>query len=95
MAILLSPAFKIFINQFPDEQGDRLSGKKNLVVRIGKEQSIRYFALLLISAYLLMFLNLILLELPQYMIAFIIRRGSKRDLKKLLLYEKGFAIIYL
>jgi 1,4-dihydroxy-2-naphthoate octaprenyltransferase len=62
----------IFINEFPDYQADQVTGKKNLVVRMGKERSIRCFALLLMSAYLLMLLNLILLELPQYLIIFVL-----------------------
>lgn len=42
----------LWINQFPDYEVDKSCGKKNWVVRLGKERSVRIFAVLFALAYL-------------------------------------------
>lgn len=61
----------IFINEFPDYQADRATGKKTLVVRMGKERSIRYFAYLLVVAHLLMAVNFLILGTHRYLLSFV------------------------
>ncbi len=49
---LLIAAF-LWINQFPDYRADRAAGKRNLVVRLGRERASTGFALLVAAALLL------------------------------------------
>ncbi len=42
----------LVINQFPDYEADKRFGKKNWVVRLGKEKSVRLFAALFVLAYI-------------------------------------------
>jgi len=42
----------LWINQFPDYEADLKGNKRNWVVRLGKEKSVRIFALLFLIAYL-------------------------------------------
>ncbi len=49
---LLIAAF-LWINQFPDYRADRTAGKRNLVVRLGRERASTGFALLVAAALLL------------------------------------------
>ncbi len=49
---LLIAAF-LWINQFPDYRADRAAGKRNLVVRLGRERASTGFALLVATALLL------------------------------------------
>jgi 1,4-dihydroxy-2-naphthoate octaprenyltransferase len=42
----------LVINQFPDYETDRRSGKKNWVVRLGKQKSVRLYAALFALAYI-------------------------------------------
>ncbi|MFA5165298.1 MAG: 1,4-dihydroxy-2-naphthoate octaprenyltransferase [Candidatus Omnitrophota bacterium] len=50
VAILI--ALVLYINEFPDYEADRISGKNNTVVSIGKKKAAGYYALLMLSAYL-------------------------------------------
>lgn len=54
----------ILINEFPDWEADRLTGKNTLVVRMGPRRSINLFGLLLFSAFFFIIANIILLRLP-------------------------------
>ena len=50
---LLVAAF-LWVNEFPDYSADRAAGKRNLVVRLGRETSKSVYIALLASAYLLL-----------------------------------------
>ncbi|MFA5147783.1 MAG: 1,4-dihydroxy-2-naphthoate octaprenyltransferase [Dehalococcoidales bacterium] len=50
VAILI--ALVLYINEFPDYEADRVSGKNNTVVSIGKKKAAGYYALFMVSAYL-------------------------------------------
>jgi len=54
----------IWINQFPDYYADRKAGKRNLVVRIGKEKSVKVYSLLLTTPYLITVLGVLFRFLP-------------------------------
>lgn len=41
----------LYINEFPDHDGDKASGKNNLVVVLGRARAIRYYLILLALAY--------------------------------------------
>jgi 1,4-dihydroxy-2-naphthoate octaprenyltransferase len=42
----------LWINEFPDYRADRASGKRNLVVRLGRRAAARWFAVLMAAAFL-------------------------------------------
>lgn len=48
---LLVGAF-LWINQFPDYRADKAAGKKNLVVRLGRERAALCYTIICVSAYL-------------------------------------------
>ncbi len=54
----------LFINQFPDFEADEASGKKHLVIRIGKKASTYVFIIAMSSAFLILILLVILKILP-------------------------------
>lgn len=96
----------ILINEFPDYQADRATGKNTLVVRLGKERCFRGLALLLGAAYLLMTVNLLLLGSYRYLLSFVftlplavwVYRFGKRHLeeaKKFVPACAGMMIIHL
>ena len=67
----------LFINQFPDYKSDKLSGKNNLVVLLGKSLSRYVYFLILILSFISMFFvkpilieNIINFNLPAFYIIF-------------------------
>lgn len=54
----------ILINEFPDLEADRLTGKFTLVVRMGRRRSMNLFGLLLFSAFFFIIANILLFRLP-------------------------------
>ncbi|NIM04061.1 MAG: hypothetical protein GTO55_00060 [Armatimonadetes bacterium] len=68
LLISLAPAFLIaalaVINEIPDYYQDRLVGKRNLVVRLGRERTARLFALLLVLAYVSLAIAVITRAVP-------------------------------
>jgi len=44
-------ALVLFINEFPDYEADRISGKRNTVVSLGKKKAVVYYRLFLLSVY--------------------------------------------
>lgn len=54
----------IWINQFPDYHADREVGKRNLVVRIGRGESVKVYILLLTTPYLIAVLGVLFSLLP-------------------------------
>jgi len=54
----------IWINQFPDYYADKEVGKRNLVVRIGREKSAKIYGLLLAAPYLLVVLGVLFRFFP-------------------------------
>ena len=53
-----------FINQFPDYEADRATGKNNTVVMIGKAGAVPYYAFFLSSVYVIVLLGVVLKILP-------------------------------
>jgi 1,4-dihydroxy-2-naphthoate octaprenyltransferase len=51
MALGLLVAAFLWINQFPDLDADRTAGKRNLVVRLGRERAALVFAVIVFAAY--------------------------------------------
>jgi 1,4-dihydroxy-2-naphthoate octaprenyltransferase len=60
MYVLLPLGFMMFamiiINEIPDENDDRTGGKRNLVVIFGREKSVWFYGLSMLSAYLILIL---------------------------------------
>lgn len=54
----------IFINEFPDWEADQTAGKRNMVVRMGRERGIELFGVMLTLAYLMIIVNVLLFGLP-------------------------------
>ncbi len=54
----------LYINQFPDYTPDKLSEKRTLVVKIGRERALKGFYLLVIFAYLFIILGAIIRIVP-------------------------------
>jgi 1,4-dihydroxy-2-naphthoate octaprenyltransferase len=54
----------LLINQFPDYEADKAVGKKNLVVRLGKEKGVWIYIAMVVSAYVLIFLGPLLGMMP-------------------------------
>jgi len=54
----------LYINQFPDYTPDKLSEKRTLVVKIGRERALKGFYLLVIFAYLFIILGVIMRIIP-------------------------------
>ncbi len=54
----------IWINELPDYFADKEAGKKNLVVRVGREKASNIYILLLIVPYLLLSLGVLVGQLP-------------------------------
>jgi len=52
------------LNEIPDYYQDRLVGKRNLVVRMGKQKAIRFLSLCFVGVFLLLSLGLILRKIP-------------------------------
>jgi len=55
----------LFINEFPDSRADAASGKRNLVVRLGRASASRAFALFPVVAFGYTLLGPVLLDLPR------------------------------
>lgn len=53
------------VNEIPDYYQDRLVGKKNLVVRLGKRASVKLFSLCLIFVFILLGIGMLLEVIPQ------------------------------
>ncbi|MDD5073424.1 MAG: 1,4-dihydroxy-2-naphthoate octaprenyltransferase [Candidatus Omnitrophica bacterium] len=51
-------ALVLYINEFPDYEADRISGKRNTVVSIGKAAAAKYYRLFLLSVYLVVLLGI-------------------------------------
>ncbi|MCM8798264.1 MAG: prenyltransferase, partial [Candidatus Omnitrophica bacterium] len=51
-------------NELPDYYQDRLVGKRNIVVRLGRENAVRLFSLTLLSVFILIGLGIILKIIP-------------------------------
>lgn len=64
----LLPCFFILaltlINEIPDYYGDRLVGKRNIVVRVGREKAIIFYQILLLFCYIMVASGIILKKLP-------------------------------
>lgn len=54
----------LYINQFPDFEPDRAAGKRNWVVRLGREQAKTYYNYLILGSFSLLLLGIILQYLP-------------------------------
>ena len=54
----------LFINQFPDFEADKDSGKKHLVIRLGKKTSVYFFIISMTVTYALLILYVLLKVLP-------------------------------
>lgn len=54
----------LLINQFPDYEADKAVGKKNLVVRLGREKGVWIYMAMLASAYVLIFIGPLLGMMP-------------------------------
>ena len=54
----------LYINQFPDFEPDRSAGKRNWVVRLGREQARFYFNYLILGSFSLLLLGIALQYLP-------------------------------
>jgi 1,4-dihydroxy-2-naphthoate octaprenyltransferase len=58
---LLVAAF-LWINQFPDYTADMATGKRNLVVRLGRESSVKVYVVMIVAAYMLLVLTAMYFE---------------------------------
>lgn len=76
------------LNEIPDYYQDRLVGKKNLVVRLGKKGGVKLFSLGLICLYSLLGLGIALSKLP--LLATISFLLVPRLIKNLRLVEKNY-----
>mgnify|MGYP000933586243 CR=1 FL=1 len=54
----------LYINQFPDYEADRLVGKANLVVRLGRERAVKGYYFLMILSYSVLFISVALGLMP-------------------------------
>lgn len=54
----------LYINQFPDFEADRAAGKRNWVVRLGREQAKTYYNYLIIGSFGFLLLGIVLQYLP-------------------------------
>lgn len=61
----------LWINQFPDYEADKSGGKRNWVVRLGKEKSIKIYAIIFILSYLSIVLISIYTLNPIWLIALV------------------------
>jgi 1,4-dihydroxy-2-naphthoate octaprenyltransferase len=52
----LSIAAFLIVNEYPDERADRASGKRTLVVRLGRERALHLFVAVILAAFLLVLL---------------------------------------
>jgi 1,4-dihydroxy-2-naphthoate octaprenyltransferase len=50
----------LFINEFPDYRPDKKGGKKQLVVRLGKERAVKGYLILLVSVYISIVVSVII-----------------------------------
>lgn len=57
-------ALVLYINEFPDYEADRISGKKNTVVSIGKKKAVGYYGLFLILPYVIVVVGVFLKAFP-------------------------------
>lgn len=55
----------LYINQFPDYEADKTSGKNTLVVKLGKEKAIKGYYFLLISTYIVIVLGTVAKLIPR------------------------------
>lgn len=53
-----------YINQFPDYEADKKTGKNNTVVTVGKAKAVRYYYIFLVMTYCLVILGVILKVFP-------------------------------
>jgi 1,4-dihydroxy-2-naphthoate octaprenyltransferase len=56
----------LYVNEFPDYNADRLSGKNTLVVRLSRAKAAYGYALIVLSAYAFICLNVVYGVTPQY-----------------------------
>lgn len=57
-------ALVLYINEFPDYEADRISGKKNTVVSIGKKKATGYYAFFIFLPYLIVAVGAVLRVFP-------------------------------
>jgi 1,4-dihydroxy-2-naphthoate octaprenyltransferase len=55
---------RFYINQFPDFEADRAAGKRNWVVRLGREQARPYFNYIILASFGMILLGIGLQQLP-------------------------------
>jgi len=76
------------LNEIPDYYQDRLVGKRNLVVRMGKQKAIKFLKLCFAGVFLLLALGLILRKIPPFaMVNFLLLPWL---LKSLAIAEKNY-----
>lgn len=56
----------LYINQFPDFEADQAAGKRNWVVRLGKEQAKTYYNYLILGSFSFLLLGIVLQYLPMW-----------------------------
>jgi 1,4-dihydroxy-2-naphthoate octaprenyltransferase len=56
----------LFINEFPDYKADKLTSKKTLVVRLGRAKAIYVYSALVLTAYVIILLNILANISPIY-----------------------------
>lgn len=64
--ISLLIAAVLYINEFPDYNADRSVGKNTLVVRLGRNRAASGYILIIVSSYVVVFLNVLLRIAPIY-----------------------------
>lgn len=58
----------LWINEIPDFNADKKSGKKTLVVRLGRKKSMQVFTYILLSGYVILVAGILLRYLPKIML---------------------------
>lgn len=81
----------ILLNEFPDYQGDRQAGKRNLVVRLGQDSASHIYGIITLLAWIILVTSILagipvhlpIMATPLYLVGgkiyFELRKGSYRD----------------
>jgi len=69
----------VWINQYPDYEADAKGNKRNWVVRLGKEKSLKVYALLYALAYISLFVAILFTRNPLLLLAMLSAPAAKRS----------------
>ncbi|RDE17090.1 MAG: hypothetical protein C4K47_00005, partial [Candidatus Thorarchaeota archaeon] len=85
----------LYINEFPDYRADEATGKRTLVVRLGRKNAARGYAVIMTAVYLTILFGVIMNVMPDDTLVALttLPLGSLAVRRAVISYEKSFELI--